>query len=198
VTAPVIDYYVSPVSSYSYLAGLRLEEIAARHGARISYRPLDIVALFARTGGLRVAERHPSRQSYRAEDLARLAARAGLPMNQNPRHRLADPGPAAMTIIAAQTAGGGDVGGLTHAILRAYWAEEADISDPGLLARLLGRHGFDPGLDIGPDASANYAHNLDEAVARGVFGAPFYIAGGARFWGQDRLSFLDDHLAGLS
>ena len=30
-----------------------------------------------------------------------------------------------------------------------------------------------------------------EAVARGVFGLPFYIVGEERFWGQDRLDFLE-------
>lgn len=54
-----IDYYFSTISPYTYLAGKRLEEIAAAHGAAIRYRPLDIIALFARTGGTPPAERHP-------------------------------------------------------------------------------------------------------------------------------------------
>ena len=42
-----------------------------------------------------------------------------------------------------------------------------------------------------------YAANLEEAVARGVFGTPFFITDGdARFWGQDRIDDLDAHLAG--
>jgi 2-hydroxychromene-2-carboxylate isomerase len=41
-----------------------------------------------------------------------------------------------------------------------------------------------------------YSANLEEAVARGVFGAPFYIVGEERFWGQDRLVDLDLHLSG--
>jgi 2-hydroxychromene-2-carboxylate isomerase len=30
-----------------------------------------------------------------------------------------------------------------------------------------------------------------EAERQGVFGAPTYVLGGERFWGQDRLEFLD-------
>jgi 2-hydroxychromene-2-carboxylate isomerase len=41
-----------------------------------------------------------------------------------------------------------------------------------------------------------YANNLEEAVSRGVFGAPFYIVGEERFWGQDRLDDLDLYLSG--
>ena len=47
-----IDYYFSTLSPFSYLAGTRLEEMAGRHGATITYKPLDIMALFPRTGGL--------------------------------------------------------------------------------------------------------------------------------------------------
>ena len=48
---PHIDYFFSTISPFTYLAGNRLEEIAARHGATVTYKPLDIVALFPRTGG---------------------------------------------------------------------------------------------------------------------------------------------------
>ncbi|KFI31641.1 hypothetical protein CG51_05565 [Haematobacter missouriensis] len=60
------------------------------------------------------------------------------------------------------------------------------------------RHGFDAALaDRGLLMGAEtYARNLEEAVSRGVFGAPFYIVGEEMFWGQDRLSDLDAHLSG--
>jgi len=45
-----IDYYFSTISPFSYLAGNRLEMIAAKHGASIAYKPMDVIALFARTG----------------------------------------------------------------------------------------------------------------------------------------------------
>ena len=63
-----IDYYFASVSPYTYLAGTRLEAIAKKHGAAINYKPLDIVALFARTGGIHPKERHPTRQDYRSEE----------------------------------------------------------------------------------------------------------------------------------
>jgi 2-hydroxychromene-2-carboxylate isomerase len=193
-----IDYWFSTVSSYSYLAGLRLEEIAGRHGAAVVYRPFDIMALYARTGGRPVAERHPSRQDYRLQDLRRCAARAGLPINLRPMHIGANPAPSAYAIIAAQAKGGGDLGGLVHGVLRALWAEEQDISDDSVIGGLLARNGFDPGLAfrgmlVGAET---YARNLEDAVTAGVFGAPFYIVGNERFWGHDRLDHLDLHLSG--
>jgi 2-hydroxychromene-2-carboxylate isomerase len=196
---PHIDYYFSTVSSYSYLAGVRLEEVAARHDVRLTYKPIDILALYGRTGGRSVAERHPSRQEYRLQDLRRQAARLGMKMNIPPMFPSPNAAPSAYAIIAAQAKGGGDLGGLVHAFMRAVWAEERDISDDGLIRDLLAAHGFDPrladsGLLLGAET---YANNLEQAVNAGVFGAPFYVTDtGQRFWGQDRLEDLDAYLAG--
>ena len=48
-----IDYYLGTISPWCYLAGDRLEQIAAKHGASVTYRPLDVLQLFDRTGGTR-------------------------------------------------------------------------------------------------------------------------------------------------
>ena len=61
--------------------------------------------------------------------------------------------------------------------------------------------GFDPALaDKGMlMAAETYAANLEEAAARGVFGAPFYITSdGQKFWGEDRLDDLDAHFEGAA
>lgn len=193
-----IDYFFATLSPYAYLAGDRLEQIAARHDARITYKPLDILALFARTGGIAPQDRHPARIEYRAIDLQRQAHRLNMPFNLKPAHWPTNMAPSSYAIIAAQSAGGGDVGALVRAVLRACWAEEKDIADDDVVRACLSEAGFDPVLaDSGLlQGAETYAANLEEAVERGVFGAPFYIASdGARFWGQDRLGDLDTHLA---
>ena len=81
---PHIDYFFAPISPFTYLAGTRLEGIAARHGATISYKPLDIMALFARTGGLPPKDRHPNRQDYRMQEIRRQATNLGMPINLKP------------------------------------------------------------------------------------------------------------------
>lgn len=194
-----IDYFFSTLSPYVYLAGNRLEEIAARHGATITYKPMDIIALFPRSGGVAPAERHPSRMEYRAQELARQSKKRGLPFHLHPACWPTNPAPSSYAIIAAQAAGGGDVGKLIHAITRACWAEDKDIAEDAVLRACLKEAGFDPALtDSGLLAGAEtYAANLEEAAARGVFGSPFYITeDDQRFWGQDRLEDLDAHLAG--
>ena len=193
-----IDYYFATISPFTYLAGTRLEEIAARHGAEVAYKPLDAMALFTRTGGLAPKDRHENRLAYRLQELRRTAAKAGLPLNLHPAHWPTNPAPSSYAIIAAQKAGGGDLGALAHALVRACWAEERDIADDDVIRDCLAGAGYDAGLaDRGMMTSADtYVANLEEAVSRGAFGVPFYIVGDERFWGQDRLDDLDLHLAG--
>jgi len=194
-----IEYYFSTLSPYAYLAGVRLEEIAARHGAGVTYKPLDIVQLFARTGGVAPKDRHPARMAYRAQELPRQAKKLNMPLNLQPAHWPTNAAPSSYAIIAAQNAGGGDLGALVHGVLRACWAEERDIAEDAVIKDCLEKAGFDPGLaDSGLLSGAEtYAANLEDAVAANVFGAPFYVVdSGQSFWGQDRLDDLDLHLQG--
>lgn len=194
-----IEYFFSSVSPFTYLAGTRLEEIAAKHGATITYKPVDLGALFLRTGGLALPDRHESRREYRLQELARLPKKLGLPLNPKPAHWPTNPAPSCYAVIAAQSAGGGDLGALVHGILRACWAEEKNIAEDAVIRECLEAAGFDPALaDKGLLAGAEtYARNLEDAVAAGVFGSPFYVTeDGQRFWGQDRLEDLDLHLSG--
>ena len=195
-----VDYYFATISPFTYLAGRRLQAIADRHGATVRYHPLDIMGLFDRTGGTRPADRHENRKEYRLQELRRWSARLGLPLNLRPMYWPANPAPASYAIIAAQHVGGGDLAGLAHAFPRAVWAEERNIADDDVVRDILAANGFDPGIADPHMAMAadTYARILDRAVLAGVFGAPFYVVGDERFWGQDRLDDLDAHLAGLS
>lgn len=194
-----IDYYLSTISPNCYLAGTRPAEIAAKHGATLTYKPLDIMGLFGRTGGVPPGQRHPSRQEYRLIEIERSAKELGMPIHPKPAHWPTNPAPSSYALITAQKAGGGDLAALVFGITRACWAEEKDISDDAVIKTCLESAGFDPNLaDSGLLAGAEtYEANLEDAVNAGVFGAPFFITdSGARFWGQDRLAQLDMHLGG--
>lgn len=196
---PHIDYYFSTLSPYAYLAGTRLEEIAIKHGAQINYKPLDLPALFLRTGGQLPKDRHPNRMSYRAQELPRQAKKSGLPLNMKPAHWPMNAAPSCYAIIAASNAGGGDMGKLIHAIGRSIWVDDKDVSQDDIVRDCLSEAGFDPALadkDMLTSAET-YARNLEEAVNAGAFGAPFYVTDtDQRFWGQDRLDDLDAYLSG--
>lgn len=194
-----IDLFFSTLSPYAYLAGNRAEAVAAKHGASITYKPMDIMALFGRTGGTPPKDRHFSRVEMRAQELVRQAKMLDMPLNLKPAHWPTNAAPSSYAFIAAQNAGGGDLGKLMAAILRSVWADEKDIAEDSVVRACLEEAGFDPSLaDSGMlEGAETYAANLEEAVERGVFGAPFYITDtDQRFWGQDRIDHLDAHLAG--
>lgn len=192
-----IDYFFATISPYTYLAGTRLKDVAAKHGATITYKPLDIMGLFSRTGGTPPKDRHPSRQEMRLQELRRAGKKLDMPINLKPMFFPTNPAPASYAIIAAQKIGG-DLAALAHGFTRAVWAEERDIAQDEVIRDILEKAGFDPALADADMLSGaeEYAANLEEAVSRGVFGAPFYIVGDERFWGQDRVEDLDLHLSG--
>lgn len=199
---PALDYYFSLLSPYTYIAGPRFAALAAERDLSVTFKPLDIMALFARTGGTPVGERHPARQAWRLGDIARQAARAGLPLTPKPAFFPTNAAPASYAVIAAQKAardsGAGDLHALVNGLLGAVWAEEKNIAEDAVIKSALSAAGFDPALaDSGLFSGADtYTRNLEEAVAAGVFGSPSWVlADGAVIWGQDR---LDDLAAAVS
>ena len=197
---PQIDYYFATISPYTYLAGTRFETVAKKHGASVTYKPLDLPALFSRTGGVLPKDRPQGRQEYRAQEMVRVAKKGGLDFNVKPAFFPTNMAPSSYAIIAAQNAGGGDLGALVYAMTRAVWAEDKNIAEDDVIRAALSEAGFDPDLaDSGMlQGAETYAANLEDAVNAGAFGAPFYIVRetDARFWGQDRIDDLDAHLSG--
>lgn len=194
-----IDYFLFTISPFTYLAGTRLEEVAKANGATITYKPFGLLKVFEATGTLPPGQRHPSRQAHRLQEIQRIAEMNDMPVNVKPAHWPTNPVPSMSAIIAAQEAGGGDLGGFVHSILRACWAEEKDIADDSVIKPLLEAHGFDAGLvDSGLlTGSETIERNTQEALERGVFGAPTYLLEDQVYWGQDRLTYLDAHLKKL-
>ena len=169
-------------------------------GGRLSYKPVDIMQQFARTGGTALLKIGTSRvrNTVRRNWCVR-PRNSAWPFNLKPAHWPTNMAPSSYALIAAQNAGGGDLGALTHAFTRAVWAEEKNIAEDNVIRECLAAAGFDPALAESGllEGAETYAQNLEDAVNAGAFGAPFYaVDDGARFWGQDRLEDLDLHLAG--
>ena len=191
-----IDYLMITLSPFCYLAGDELEQIAEKHGATIAYKPVNLLQIFAATGGIVPADRHPARQAYRMQELTRVAKAKGLPINLKPAFFPSNPVPSCYSVINAQNSGGGDVAGLCQSFLRACWAEEKDVAEDIVLRACLTENGFDPDLVNSGllSGAVVFERNTEEAIKKGVFGAPTYVVGDQIFWGQDRLSYLDEYL----
>ncbi len=196
----VVDYYMTPVSPFTYLGHDRLRAICARRGAELRLKLMDLGKVFTASGGLALKDRPPQRRAYRMLELKRWRDYLGLPLVLEPRHFPVPPHAAASAIIAVR-----QVHGMAAALdvagdcLRAVWVEEKDISDEATLADILAKRGLDAAFLLAraksPDVAQCYADETQEAIERGVFGAPSFIHEGELYWGQDRLDFLDRALA---
>ena len=80
------------------------------------------------------------------------------------------------------------------------FAEDREISEPGVVGEVLTRTGADPAVWLAraqEDATKNrLRENTEAAKVLGLFGAPSFVSGEEIFWGQDRLEDLDLFLSG--
>ncbi|MBA2964571.1 MULTISPECIES: 2-hydroxychromene-2-carboxylate isomerase [Ramlibacter] len=202
-----LECYYSLSSPWAYFAGPRLQDIVRRHGVRLLLKPYDFQAVVVKNGGIPIRTRPEPRRTYHDEELVRWGRHLGMPIHPQPkhypRHAVGDPNwnkYAGWMVIAAQLQGL-DAFVLSHALLRALWAEERDTSLPAERIAIADAHGYDgealQALEQSPAVLATYDTYSREATERGVFGAPTFVLQGERFWGQDRLGFVDRALERL-
>lgn len=195
-----IEYYYWINSDWAYLGADRLLEIAARHHADIRYKPVRLLEVYARTGGIPLHKRSQERQDYRVAELNRWCAFLKIKINPLPKYLCPDDEAASCMVIAAMHAGYSPHH-LSQAILRAEWVEERDISDLNTLIEIANGCGINGAALMQAATSeatrAELERNTEEAIARGVFGSPAYFVAGEHFWGQDRLEWVDRALSGV-
>ena len=195
-----VSCYYSLSSPWAYFAGPRLADIVRRHHVKLTLKPFDFQDVVPRTGGVPLRTRPEPRRTYHALELDRWRKYLGMPLQLQPKHYPQDGKPAGwnkppgLMVIAAQERGL-DAFRLSHALLRALWAEERNTADPEVRVAVAEENGL-PGRALvaaenGPEVQRLYKAYSDEAERLGVFGAPTFVLDGERFWGQDRLGFLD-------
>lgn len=193
-----IDYYFSFISLWSYVGSLVFQDLVKKHDVEVTYKPVNLMNVFAVSGGKPVKERSLQRQAYRIVEMQRWKEIRQIPLVTHPKFYPADPSVGHRMLLAA-LADGADVGAFVHNSLKAVWADELDIADTQTLLRLAEKSGLDGEalLARADDAALREQEQAltQEAMDRQAFGAPFYFYRNEPFWGQDRLEMLDDVLA---
>jgi len=200
-----IDYYYSTRSNFTYLGAARLNALAKAHGRRILHRPILLSVTMPAIGGLPFGDRPVMLRNYSMRDALRWSAHLGVPVLREPVHHAGPVELPSGIVIAGQRAVGrgepGDVDDLSLRVLQALWRDDRDIADASVVTELCRSAGF-----ANPDAlvqealtdgvQAELARNCQEAIIRGVIGAPTYFVDDEPFYGQDRLDFVERALAG--
>jgi 2-hydroxychromene-2-carboxylate isomerase len=195
-----LDYFMTPVSPFTYMGHDRLRTLCTKHGAAIRLHVVDFGKVFPVSGGVALKDRAPQRLAYRLQELARWRDFLKLPLNIQPKFFPVPPVAASTLILATLDRYGSEAAlDIAGDCLRAVWAEERNIADGSTLREMVAVRGLDAGALLAHAASDTIAkrYELDtqEAIDRGVFGAPTYAIGNELFWGQDRLDFVERALA---
>jgi 2-hydroxychromene-2-carboxylate isomerase len=192
-----IDYYFSLASPWSYLGHAEFIRIASENGAGVNYKPVALGKVFPETGGLPLAKRHPARQAYRLVELQRWREKRKIGLKLAPKFWPFDQTLADQLIIALAASGAAVESFLPYAFA-AVFDHERNLADETVLSALLGEAKLDAAALLArakSEATKNeYTRFGEEAIAAGVFGAPSYVLDGEIFWGQDRLSLLEEAL----
>jgi 2-hydroxychromene-2-carboxylate isomerase len=184
----VLAYYFDFSCPYAYLASTQVDALAARAGVEVEYRPFLLGAVFKALDADPMARASPARARLNALDMLRWAEHWGVPFVMPPGHPN-------RTVLALRTAlASPDLPRAAHALFRAYWVEGRDLSQAEVVASALDAAGLDGKALVlraeSPAIKAELRARTDEALARGVFGAPAFVVGDELYWGQDRLDLV--------
>ncbi len=187
-----VEFFFDVGSPASYLAWTQLPTL----NAEVALRPMLLGAVFKATGNASPVS-IPAKGRWMLGDLQLWAKRYGVPLTFNPHFPINT-----LTLmrgaVAMQTRQPGDFERYLRLIFEAMWAVPRNLGDAEVLGTLLAEGGFDPAafhaLVSEPDVKAALIAGTDEAVARGVFGAPSFFVGERLFFGQDRLDFVREAL----
>ena len=196
MSAPTAEFFFDVGSPASYLAWTQLPRLAAETNAVVGWRPMLLGGVFRATGNASPVN-VPAKGRWMGDDLQRWARRYGVTFTMNPHFPI-------NTLTLMRGAAGmqmrspGRFSDYVDAIYRAMFETPRNLGDADALVATLREAGFDPAefatLVADPEVKARLIATTEEAVARGVFGAPTFFVGEQMFFGQDRLDFVREAL----
>ena len=187
-----IDYYFDFGSPNCYLAHTQMSAIAERSGAEVAYKPMLLGGIFKATGNASPAT-IASKGKYTGMNTRRFAERYGVPFERNPHFPVNT-----LQIMRGAMAYQDTDRFMDYVELmsHAMWVEPKKLDDAEVLAGMLAGGGFDvdefAGLVSDGDVKQRLIAATEEAVARGVFGAPTFFIGEEMFFGQDMLWLVEE------
>lgn len=196
MSATEVEFFWDPASPFTYLAATQIEALARDCGAELRWKPFLLGKVFEATGN-RPPISVPAKGKHLFQDLNRWARLYDVPL-QFPKSFPVNSVQPERAAIAADNAGQGAA--FAKALMSAHWAEGRDISLPEELKAIAVSVGLDGDAIINatqdPAVKETLKVNTEDAIKRGVFGAPTFFVGTEMFWGNDRLQLLGAHLKG--
>ena len=189
-----VEFLFDVGSPNAYIAYTQLPAIAKRTGADIIWTPMLLGGVFKATGNRSPAE-IPAKAAYMRVDGQRFIQRYDIPFERNPDFPI---NTLALMRGALAYQIDGNFFGYLDCVFDAMWIHPKNLNDPEVVAATLLAGGIDPAdfLDrIGrQEVKDKLRTNTENAVERGVFGAPTFFVDDEMFFGQDRLDMIEESL----
>ncbi|QDX82069.1 2-hydroxychromene-2-carboxylate isomerase [Denitratisoma sp. DHT3] len=193
--APV-EFYFDFSSPYGYLASELIDDLAAAHGRSVAWRPILLGAVFKATGSQPLVHQ-PMKGAYALRDFARSARFHGLPFAMPAVFPVATQA-AARACYWLQGEDDAAARRLAHALYRAYFIGGRNIGETDTVLAVGEELGVAPArLEAAlaePAVKERLRAETESAIARGVFGSPYFVVDGEPFFGVDRLPQLEKWL----
>ena len=193
-----IDFHFDFSSPYSFLASEQIEALAARHGRTVVFRPMLLGVIFKASGGAPLTEQYGPKARYSVHDFERSARFAGIRYRHPSKFPIGAVG-ASRAVLWLQQYRPDQANAFVHAVFRAFFQDDRDISDAAVVAQIAQSIGIDGEALMeaaqAPAIKDELRRRVEEAVASGVFGAPTIVVDGEVFWGNDRLPQIERWLA---
>ena len=193
-----VRFYFDFSSPYSYIASAWLDALAARHGRAVERHAILLGVTF-QAAELKSPVAYPIKREYSIRDFARSARFHGLPCQMPDPFPIPTQNAARIFWWLKDTRGEAAAAAWAQAGLRAVFQRGLPLNDGVALKALAADAGLD-GAEV--EAVWNDPHWKDrlkraneQAIAAGVFGAPFFIVDGEPFWGNDRQPQIERWLA---
>lgn len=192
-----VEFFFDLGSPATYLAYTQLPSICEQTASQLIYQPMLLGGVFKATGNASPAT-IAAKGRYMFQDLQRYARRYGVAFALNPHFPI-------NTLLLMRAVTGMQMReparflDFTRTVFESIWLHALNMNDPAVVAQVLQQAGYAPdavlALSADPQVKAQLKAVTDEAVARGVFGAPTMFVGDQMFWGQDRLDWVREALA---
>ena len=191
-----IEFFFDFTCPYAYLASTQVEGIATRTGAPLKWRPMLLGGVFRALDVPQVLFKtlSPSKAQHNFADMVRWADFWGVPLSMPSGH----PYRSVEALRAVLSLPEELRPPVIHGLFRAYWVLGLDIAEKSVIEGVLRDCGV-PLEHAGPfDQEVKDALRIEteEAIQRGVFGAPAVFLGDELYWGQDRLWMVEEALGG--
>jgi len=196
--SPAIDFYFDFSSPYGFLASEKIEALAAKHGRGVAWHPILLGVIFKQTGAVPLTT-VPLKGDYSRRDMARSARFHGIAGFRMPStFPIATQAPARIALWV-RSRDAALTSKVIHALYRAFFVEDRNISDADTAADVAGTAGVDrtsARAAVDDTAIKDALRRENElAIAAGVCGSPFIVVDGEPFWGVDHLDQVDRWLA---